>query len=69
MLETMLSGGDDYEIVCTVPGAKADSFCAAAKNAGVDVTDIGEIMAGSGARFEMADGNALTFVRASFSHF
>ena len=25
MLETALTGGDDYEIVCTVPPAKADS--------------------------------------------
>jgi thiamine-monophosphate kinase len=69
MLETALSGGDDYEIVCTVPGVKADSFCTAAKKVGVDVTDIGEIVAGSGARFEKADGKALTFTRASFSHF
>ena len=34
MLETVLTGGDDYEIVCTVPAAKADSFHAAAKAAG-----------------------------------
>ena len=42
MLETALTGGDDYEIVCTVPAAKADGFRAAAKAAGVAVTEIGE---------------------------
>ena len=51
MLETALTGGDDYEIVCTVPAAKADAFRAAAKAAGVAVTEIGEIKAGEGARF------------------
>ena len=30
MLEVALTGGDDYEIVCTVPAARADSFRAAA---------------------------------------
>ena len=28
MLETALTGGDDYEIVCTVPAAKADELSA-----------------------------------------
>jgi thiamine-monophosphate kinase len=69
MLETALSGGDDYEIVCTVPPAKADSFRAAAKAANVPVTEIGEIAAGEGARFVGADGQAMSFAHASFSHF
>jgi thiamine-monophosphate kinase len=66
--ETALTGGDDYEIVCTVPAAKAESFRAAAKTANVAVTEIGEIKAGEGARF-LADGKPLAFTRASFSHF
>ena len=69
MLETALTGGDDYEIVCTVPAAKAESFRAAAQAAQVAVTAIGEIKAGEGARFMGADGQALAFKRASFSHF
>ncbi len=69
MLEAAITGGDDYEVVCTVPAAKADSFRAAAKTAQVTVTEIGEIKAGKGARFLDADGHALTFKRASFSHF
>jgi thiamine-monophosphate kinase len=69
MLETALTGGDDYEIVCTVPAAKADSFRAAARAAEVPVTEIGEIKAGAGVRFLGAGGQALSFKRASFSHF
>jgi thiamine-monophosphate kinase len=67
-LESALTGGDDYEILCTVPVAKADGFRAAAKAANVAVADIGEIKSGEGVRF-LADGRALTFKRASFSHF
>ena len=68
-LESSLTGGDDYEIVCTVPQAKADGFRAAAKGANVPVTEIGEIKPGEGARFLAADGRALSFKRMSFSHF
>jgi thiamine-monophosphate kinase len=68
-LESALTGGDDYEIVCTVPQAKADGFRAAAKGANVPVTEIGEIKPGEGARFLAADGRALSFKRMSFSHF
>ncbi len=69
MLETALTGGDDFEIVCTVPPAKADSFRAAARGVGVPVAEIGCVVTGAGARFLSADGPALAFKRASFSHF
>ena len=69
MLETALTGGDDYEIVCTVPPAKADGFRAAAKAANVPVSEIGVIATGEGARFLGAKGDILQFKRASFSHF
>jgi thiamine-monophosphate kinase len=69
MLETALTGGDDYEIVCTVPAAKVESFRAAAQAAQVAVSEIGEIKAGEGARFLGAGGKPLIFKRASFSHF
>lgn len=69
MLEPALTGGDDYEIVCTVSPPKVDGFRAAARAANVAVTDIGEIAAGEGARFVGTDGQALAFQRASFSHF
>ena len=68
-LELVLTGGDDYEIICTVPSKKAESFRTAAKAAGVPVTELGEIKTGGGARFMDAAGNPLVFKRASFSHF
>jgi thiamine-monophosphate kinase len=68
-VESVLTGGDDYEIICTVPPAKAGTFQAAAGAANVAVSEIGEIKGGEGTRFIAGDGRALTFKRASFSHF
>ena len=67
--ETALTGGDDFEIVCTVPPAKADSFRAAAAAVKVAVSEIGVIEPGEVVRFLGTDGAPLTFARASFSHF
>ena len=69
LIVTALSGGDDYEIVCTVRPARLASFQAAARALGVPVADIGRIVRGSGASFRQPDGKALRFARASFSHF
>ena len=69
-LEALIAGGDDYEILCTVPEARADSFAAAARQAGVAVTDIGTIMAGEGLpRFLDGEGSELALTRLSHSHF
>ena len=68
-LETALTGGDDFEILCAVPPQKAAGFRAAAEAAAVPVTEIGAIAAGEGARFLDAGGKPLAFKRASFSHF
>jgi len=67
--ETALTGGDDYEILCTVPPAKVDLFRVAAAAAQTEVTEIGEIVDGKGARFIDANGQALTFRTLAFSHF
>ncbi len=69
MLATALTGGDDYEIVCTVSAGKVESFRAAARAANVAVTEIGRIGAGNGVRLLGTDGKVLGFKRSSFSHF
>lgn len=68
LIETILTGGDDYEIVCTVPPGKLAAVHAAAKVAQVAVSEIGTVAAGEGARFTGADGKPLTFARLSYSH-
>ncbi len=68
LIETMLTGGDDYEIVLTLAPKDLAAFCAAARAAGVPATEIGRVAAGRGARF-IHDGRTLDFARPSFSHF
>jgi thiamine-monophosphate kinase len=68
MMETALSGGDDYEIVLTLAPDKLAAFHAAAHAAGVAATEIGRIATGEGASF-LHEGKTLTFARASYSHF
>jgi thiamine-monophosphate kinase len=68
--ELAVTGGDDYEIVCTIAAEKLDAFRAAALASGVAVTEIGRIVAGRTApRFRDRDGHPLEFAHASFSHF
>jgi thiamine-monophosphate kinase len=68
LIETALAGGDDYEIILTLPAEKLASFRVVAQTVGVPVTEIGRIAMGEGARF-IRDGKALTFARPSYSHF
>lgn len=66
-----VTGGDDYEILCTIAPQNAGSFEADALQAGVAVTRIGEVLAGTvgEAAFIGADGLRRTFAHGSFSHF
>ncbi len=69
-IETMVSGGDDYEVLCAVPENRWDSFVAAAQQAGVQVTAIGRIEAGTAApRFLDMTGQPVVLKRLSYSHF
>jgi thiamine-monophosphate kinase len=69
-LETLISGGDDYEILCAIPEARFEAFAQAAGRAGVAVTSIGTIIAGTAApSFLDAQGRELVLTRRSFSHF
>jgi thiamine-monophosphate kinase len=68
LIETVLTGGDDYEIVLTLPPERRKAFRDAADYAGMEVSEIGRVISGEGARF-VREGQPLTFVRPSFSHF
>jgi thiamine-monophosphate kinase len=68
LLETVLTGGDDYEILLTLPPERLPAFRSDAAAAGVAVTEIGVTRAGEGAHFTR-DGKALSFARPSYSHF
>jgi thiamine-monophosphate kinase len=69
-IETVLTGGDDYEVLCTIPPDRLAPFRAAAAAAAVPVTEIGRIVEGSAApEFLGRDGRPMHFKQVSFSHF
>jgi len=68
LIERILTGGDDYEIVLTLPVAKFGVLRAAAENTGVPLAKIGQVTSGQGVRF-LREGKALSFTQPSYSHF
>jgi len=69
-LETLITGGDDYEILCTVAESEMAAFVQEAGRAGVVVTTIGAVTAESRApRFLDAQGTEISLRRRSYSHF
>jgi thiamine-monophosphate kinase len=69
-IETLLAGGDDYEVLCTVPSPQSEALIAAGRTAGLAVTAIGTIVQGSAPpRFLDDQGTELTLKRLSYSHF
>jgi thiamine-monophosphate kinase len=69
-IESILSGGDDYEILCTIPENRFEAFAKAAKLAAIPITSIGTIIAGSSVpRFIDRQGSEIALPRLSYSHF
>jgi thiamine-monophosphate kinase len=69
-IAAILSGGDDYEILCTIPENRLEAFEAAALRAGVAATSVGTVMAGSAPpRFVDRTGAEIALPRLSYSHF
>jgi thiamine-monophosphate kinase len=69
LMETVLTGGDDFEVIATVAPDHLKDLRSEAAVSGVTVTPIGVIAAGSGTQFRDAQGRALAFRRPSYSHF
>jgi thiamine-monophosphate kinase len=69
-IESIVSGGDDYEILCTIPENRLNAFEAAASLAGVPVTSIGTVIAGSSIpRFIDGQGTEIALPHLAYSHF
>ena len=69
-IETLLSGGDDYEILCTLSEGHFAAFMHQARQLGIPATSIGTIVADVAAPlFLDAEGRQLALKRLSYSHF
>ncbi len=69
LLEALLTGGDDYEIVAAVPEGNASGFEAEATAKGVTVTMIGRIEGATGTRVLGEDGRPIRLGPKGFAHF
>jgi thiamine-monophosphate kinase len=69
MIETVLTGGDDYEIAAAIAENRLSAFEKAAAATGVAVTTIGRIEPGEGVDLVGLDGQPLLLKQASYSHF
>jgi thiamine-monophosphate kinase len=69
-IESLISAGDDYEVLCTIPEERCEAFGFAASQAGVAVTTIGAIVAGRSApQFVDGQGREVELRCGSYSHF
>ncbi len=69
VIETILTGGDDFEVIATIAPDKFEALRREAAAAGVAVAQIGTVTAGQGVHFRAPDGHMLAFKRAAYSHF
>ncbi len=67
-LTTVLSGGDDYQILAAIPPQAEAAVLAAARTHGIAVTKIGEFEAGQGVSVLDADGAELALAQTGYSH-
>ena len=69
-LEALIAGGDDYEILCTIAEDRVEAFSRAAEHAGVAVSSIGTVVAGSAVpKFIDGQGREIALEQLSYSHF
>jgi thiamine-monophosphate kinase len=70
LLPVILNGGDDYEILATVPQASAVMFAKDAEAVGVSVTRIGRVVAGKGPPVVRdSAGKMIRLTAGSHTHF
>ena len=69
LLAKVITGGDDYELLFSVPGDRIGQIEALGPDIGVAVTRIGSIVEGSGVQMIGEDGRPLAFERQGYRHF
>ena len=69
LLKTVLTGGDDYEILAAVSPAALSALQTAAKAAGIALSEIGTVGAGADVEILGPDNRPIELSHPSFSHF
>lgn len=68
-LDRIAGGGDDYEILLTLPPGRLDALRREAGHAGIAVTAIGEVTAGEASLATVLNGAPYALATSSFQHF
>lgn len=68
-LASVLTGGDDYELLFTAPAKFRDAVLEAGRQSGVAVTAIGTVTAGQGTVVRDSLGHELSFDQGGWRHF
>jgi thiamine-monophosphate kinase len=69
LIDRILTGGDDYEVLCTVPEAQLEAFQDHARAAGIAAVPIGQVVEGGGLPAFVTAGTERRYEGGSFSHF
>jgi thiamine-monophosphate kinase len=69
LLDLALTGGDDYEILCTLPENSLDRLLKEADRVGVALSVIGRVVAGDGLPVFRRQDSERRFDAGSYSHF
>jgi len=64
-----LSGGDDYELLFSVPAERLDRLLRECRAAGESVQEIGSLVAGTGIELVYPDGRSVREMPRGFDHF
>ena len=68
-LERLLAGGDDYELVFTVPDGQSAAVKALGERLGLPLTRIGQVRDGAGVQVLDGENCPITLSRKGFTHF
>jgi thiamine-monophosphate kinase len=69
LIETVLGGGDDYELLFTASPSHEDHLISLGREVWVPVTRIGTIGSGNSVRVIGRNGSEITLTRACYHHF
>jgi len=67
--QSLLAGGDDYDLCFTAPPVHADAVSAAAASLGLPVTRVGCLVAEAGLRLLAPDGSPMVWESCGYDHF
>ena len=68
-IETVIGGGDDYELLLTAPRSNENALVSIGRDVGVPITRIGSIDCGNAVRVISPDGREIAPTKIGYRHF